>query len=282
VSIGADQVTALVPVWGSYAGEFLDEAIASLLSQDVRARVVVIDNASDVAVEVRHDVEVLRAPTRLTLGGVRNFGLRHVSTPFVVVWDADDVMLPGTLGFLTERLQQADDCVALAAGIVDATTGRRYRWPRPWMTRLVRFPRAFALLQCVWSAYPTTGATLMRTDKVLDAGGYTDAVSGSDWGLGAALAFRGKLCWSERPGRVYRRRSGSVWAQNSGPGRMLEHSNAVRRRLRMDPGIPNWAHALLPLVAVAQWVALFVLRPPLLIARAIAGRSTGRLRGRDS
>ncbi|MEA2483397.1 MAG: hypothetical protein QOC55_1344 [Thermoleophilaceae bacterium] len=275
MSIEGDLVTALVPVWGLYAGDDLDEAVASLIAQDFPARIVVLDNASDTPVHVPEGVELLRASSRLTLGGIRNLGLSQVATPFVVVWDADDVMLPGTLGFLVERLRADEGCVAFGAGIVDAVTGGRYRWPRRWMLRMLRFPRAFALLQCVWSAYPTTGATLMRTTNVRDAGGYTDTVSSSDWGLGAALAFRGRLGWSERPGRIYRLRPGSVWARHSDMAQLVQHSQAVRRRLREDRGIPGWARALLPAIGLAQYVALFVLRPPRLAVRSI-GRRLGR------
>jgi glycosyltransferase involved in cell wall biosynthesis len=275
MSVAADQVTALVPVWGSYAGAGLDESLASLLAQDFALRIVVIDNASDTPVQVPDGVEVVRTAERLTLGAARNFGLSRVTTPFVFVWDADDVMLPGTLGTLAPLLEAAPDHVAIAAEIIDETTGRRYRWPRQWTTRLVRFPRVFALMQCVWSAYPTTGATLMRTERVREAGGYGDEISGSDWGLGAALAFRGRLGWSERPGRVYRKRPGSVWAQNSGLPRLLAHARSLRRRLREDPGVPAWARATLPLVALAQYAALFVLRPPLLLARRLRRQFSG-------
>jgi glycosyltransferase involved in cell wall biosynthesis len=269
MSGGAEQVSVLVPVWGSYACAGLREALASLTAQGYPARIVVIDNAADAPVQVPAGVEVVRTPARLTLGAARNFGLERVTTPFVIVWDADDVMLPGTLAHLVEQLQGEDGTVALAAGIVDETTGGRYRWPRRWTTGLVRIPRLFALLQCVWSSYPTTGATLMRTESVREAGGYTDAVSGSDWGLGAALAFRGRLGWSDRPGRIYRRRPGSVWDQNRSVQRMLSHSRSVRARLRADRGVPRWARALLPLVALAQHVSLLILRPPLLLARKV-------------
>jgi glycosyltransferase involved in cell wall biosynthesis len=269
MNVGANQVTVLVPVWGTYAGPGLAEALASLTEQDFPARIIVIDNASDSPVEVPGGVDVARTPERLTLGGARNFGLTHVSTPFVLVWDADDVMLPGTLRSLNELLQGAPDRIAVAATIIDETTGERYRWPRNWTTHLVRFPRLFGLMQCVWSAYPTTGATLMRTEIVREAGGYSDEISGSDWGLGAALAFRGRLAWSDRPGRIYRPRAGSVWDQNSSMSRMLAHSRSIRGRLREDTGVPAWARAMLPAVALAQYLALFVVRPPLLLARRI-------------
>jgi hypothetical protein len=258
-------------VWGAYAGASLREALDSLVAQDLRGRIVVVDNASETAIEVGEGIELVRAPERLTLGAARNLGLSHVATPFVLVWDADDVMLPGTLSFLVDRIQ---DFVAFGAGIVDDATGQRYRWPRRWTARLHRYPRLFALLQSVWSSYPTTGATLMRTERVRAAGGYSDEVSASDWGLGAALAFRGRLGWDERPGRIYRKHPESVWAQNSDVGRMLAHARAVRRRLRRDRGVPVWARALLPLVALAQYAALVVARPPLLLARKLRRRRT--------
>jgi hypothetical protein len=56
---------------------------------------------------------------------------------------------------------------------------------------------------------------------------------------------------------------------------LVEHSQAVRRRLRQDRGIPGWARALLPAIGLAQYVALFVLRPPRLAVRSV-GRRLGR------
>ena len=54
----------------------------------------------------------------------------------------------------------------------------------------------------------------MRTELARTAGGYADAESGEDWCLGVSLAFRGRIGWSERPGRVYRLHPRSVWARH--------------------------------------------------------------------
>src|SRR5262249_28807543 len=114
----------------------------------------------------------------------------------------------------------------------------------------------FALVDCIWSLYPSTGATIMRTDLVRRAGGYGDAESGEDWCLGVSLAFRGRIGWSERPGRIYRLDSESVWARHMTARHQIEHARNVRQRIREDPGIAVWARAALPLIAVGQSAAI--------------------------
>ena len=51
-------------------------------------------------------------------GAARNLALNTIPTPFVVFWDADDVMLPGTLSAMRRRLEGTANAVAVAtAGI---------------------------------------------------------------------------------------------------------------------------------------------------------------------
>jgi hypothetical protein len=121
---------------------------------------------------------------------------------------------------------------------------------------LARVPALFSLLNAVWSLYPTTGATIMRSDLVREAGGYSDADSGDDWGLGVALAFRGRIGWSERPGRIYLLHDRSVWARHMTAAHLRQHAKAVRDRIRGDLGAPRLARLMLPLIAVAQTAAI--------------------------
>jgi glycosyltransferase involved in cell wall biosynthesis len=252
----ACRTTVVIPVWDRYVVGLLEEAIESLRAQDLTAPIVVIDNASTIPLPRLDGVEVVRAPDRVTLGAARNLGLEQVSTPYVVFWDADDIMLAGTLGFLEQTIESEPSLVAFGAGIVDGSTGGRHRWPRPWMTALARVPAVFALVDCVWSLFPSTGATIMRTQLVRDAGGYCDAVSGQDWCLGVSLAFRGRVGWSERPGRIYRIHDQSVWARHMSARHQVDHARNVRGRIRGDRGIPSWARRALPLIAVAQHAAI--------------------------
>ena len=251
----------VIPVWGAYAGAPLQEALASLRAQDTPARIIVVDNASDQPLGPVGEAEVVRAPERLTVGGARNLGLDQVSTPYVMFWDADDLMLPGTLGFLLEEISADGKLVAVAATIVEES-GRRHRWPPRWSARLARHPTLFALAHSAWSLFPSTGATIMRTGQVRECGGYeADEVSAEDWVLGTSLAHRGRIGLRDRPGRVYRRLGESLWQDHRAPARQLAHAAAVRKRLRADAGIPRWARASALALKFLHPAVLLVLTP---------------------
>jgi glycosyltransferase involved in cell wall biosynthesis len=250
------QTTVLIPVWDDYAGERLTEALASLAEQSLAKRVLIVDNASSVPVAAGAEAEVVRTPRRLALGAARNFGLERVTTRYVVVWDADDVMLPGSLEFLETAISADPAFTAFATAIVESPSGRRYRWPRTWIAPLTRRPRLFALMHAIWSLYPTTGATIMHTEQARAAGGYGANESGDDWVLGVSLAFRGRMGWSERPGRLYRLHRDSVWARHADVGHLRRHAAEVRDRIRSDPEIPPWVRRCLPLIAVGQHAAI--------------------------
>ncbi|MEA2271340.1 MAG: hypothetical protein QOI98_48 [Solirubrobacteraceae bacterium] len=262
----------MLTVWDAYAGPTLGDALASLRSQDVASRILVVDNASSVPIAQEDGIEFLRSPTRIPLGAARNLGLAHVTTPYVVVWDADDVMLPGTLALLERGLEADGSLVAYAAAIVEGPEGPRHQWPRRRLARLVRHRRLFALMHSVWSLYPSTGATIMRTEAVRAAGGYPSTHSGEDWVLGVSLAFRGGLGWTERPGRVYRRHGRSVWAQHARAGDLLGHARAVRARLLADPAVPRWVRVALPVIGAAQRTAIVISRTR---RRVVSSRRAG-------
>jgi glycosyltransferase involved in cell wall biosynthesis len=242
----------VIPAWDRYVGPRLQEAVASIASQERPVRILVVDNASTVPLPELAGVEVLRSEARVSLGAARNLGLAAVTSPNVIFWDADDLMPPGTLGFLEDELARDARLVAFGAAIVEEPSGLRHRWPRRWIARVIPYPRLFAVIDCVWSMFPTTGATVMRTALVRACGGYTDADSGDDWCLGAVLVFRGRVGWSERPGRRYLRHEGSIWDVHGSARHQLEHAAAVRRRLAADAAVPAWLRSALPVVALAQ------------------------------
>lgn len=231
---------------------------------------MLVDNASEVALGEHPAAEVVRSSRRLALGAARNLGLQRVTTPYVVMWDADDEMLPGTLGVLERGL--ADPALAAyGAAILEGPRGPRHRWPRPWIQELVRRPLLLRLVHAVWSVYPATGATIMRTALVRESGGYPPTDSGEDWVLGVSLAFRGRLGWTEWPGRVYRRHAGSVWALSSDAPHLRAHAVQVRRRIREDPAVPPGWRVALPLIALAQHAAILLSRARARLARVATG-----------
>lgn len=253
---GPPNTTVVIPAWDRYVGPRLLAAIESIRAQDRPARLIVVDNASMVSLPDLPAAELLRIGERVTAGAARNAGLERVETPWVVFWDADDVMEPGVLGFLEDQLKSGHGLVAFGAAIIEEPSGLRHRWPRPWITRLLPHRRVFALIDAVWSMFPTTGATLMRTDAVRACGGYADAESGDDWCLGAALAWRGGFGWSERAGRHYLQHAGSLLDTYGSWRHQLVHAAAVRERLAGSDVAPGWVRRLLPLIALAQWSAV--------------------------
>jgi len=248
--------TVVIPVWDRYVGPRFLDAIESIRAQGRPARLIVVDNASTVSLPELPEVDVIHSPERLSLGAARNAGLARVETPYVMLWDADDVMEPGTLGFLEAEMARDDELVAFGAVIIEEPGGVRHRWPRPWIRHLIGRPALFALLDCIWSMFPTTGATLMRTAAVNACGGYSDADSGDDWSLGSLLAFQGRFGWSERPGRRYLQHEGSIWDTYGSGRHQLGHAAAVRQRLATSDVAPAWLRRALPLLAICQWSAV--------------------------
>lgn len=256
----ARTLTVVLVVWDAYAGGLLEEALFSIDSQRPRPAILLIDNASTVPVVAPDGVRVIRTPERLTVGAVRNYGLSHVTSPWAMLWDADDVMLPGTVADLLAHTDDAPDVVVVATGILDGTTGVRHHWPRRWTAVLTRLPRLYALLHAVSSLYPTTGA-LLRTDTVLQGGGFADADGGDDWVVGVSLALRGRVVLRPRLGRVYRRHRSSVSAGWTGGDDILRHAALVRQRLADDPAAPGFTAPARCALWLAQLLVVRVLRP---------------------
>jgi hypothetical protein len=252
-----ERVTVVIPVWGAYTDRRLDEAIASIRSQDEPAAILLVDNAHDPQVQ-RHGVDIVRSDVRVPLGSARNLGLAAAGTPMVMLWDADDVMPADTLGPLVRELDSNPFAVVSGARMLDGRTGGLHHWPRRWPLRLAGVRHAFAVLNAVSSLYPVTGA-VMRTAAARDAC-FPAASGGDDWVMGVSMAFRGRVTVRSEPGRIYRRHPGSVSAAWT-TADALAHADLVRQRMRADPAVSVAARRLLPAIWVGQQVVLRVLRP---------------------
>ena len=90
-------VTVVIPVWDPPYVNWLPHAVEAVRAQDPGVRIVVVDNASAVAVPTLEGTDVVRTSKRLSAGEARNAGMRHVDTEFVMFLDADDELLAGAL-----------------------------------------------------------------------------------------------------------------------------------------------------------------------------------------
>jgi glycosyltransferase involved in cell wall biosynthesis len=255
-------VTVVIPVWDGYV-RYLGDAVESVRRNAGGAPIVVVDNASTAPVPALEGCEIVRTPQRLSAGAARNVGLQRVSTEYVVFLDADDMLLEGTLDFVHTRIS-ADPAISVCTtSILDGATGERFRAPRRFVFRLVRWPPAFAFVDSIWSLLPIQGCAIMRTRQVREAGGYAEkyAGRGEDHILAVSLAWRGRVAVHERLGLYYRAAGGSREGRGRAPAELRASTRRVRERLRSDAAVPAWARALLPVIALLQFAAIYLARP---------------------
>ena len=62
---------------------------------------------------------MIRLPRRRTVGAARNAGLARVRTPFVLVADADDLVLDGALEHLAGPLRSDPGLVAVVGAVIE-------------------------------------------------------------------------------------------------------------------------------------------------------------------
>lgn len=254
--MGSTSVTrccAVIPVWDDFVA-LLPEAVESLRTDaDEAWEIVVVDNCSDVEVPSLAGTTVLRTPRRMTIGGARNWALRQVETDLFMFWDADDRVLPGTLGLLRTTLAANPGAVAAVCSwrAWDADSGRTSDWgfPKPWAVRIARWPSLLAASALFLNPYPVTGATLFRAAAVRGLDPCLDANYGEDWALALALALRGRVVMLEHAGRLYRIHSGSLTTGEQPRATLYDTTAAaVRDAARSDPARPWW---LPPVAATA-------------------------------
>lgn len=246
-------VSVVVPAWGNHV-HYVPAAVESVLAQDPPpAEVIVVDNASDVPVPPLPDaVRVVRTAERVGPGAARNHGLREASQPYVMFWDADDLMLPGALARMRATLDGDPATVAVTMDSLrwspEAGAGDRWPWPRSVMYRLSGRPRLFAIIALLYNPFTTTGPALMRRAVVEDAGGFAEDIAFfEDWALSISLTVRGRVRMLRDVGRLYRVHDESLTLGHLGRPDQAEWLAGLRRRARADHARPLWLKALLPL-----------------------------------
>ncbi len=264
-------VTVVIPVWGSYV-EFVRDAVGSASGDASVQRIIVVDNANSPPLPRIDGCELVRSEHRLSRGAIRNLGLDHVDTEYVLFLDADDLLLASALPTLTRTLAQAADAPAAIGRIVE-TDGAPYRLPRRWARAIARYPGVFAWVNAIWSIMPIQGCALLRTSAVRDAGGYADADHGEDWALATALAFRGHVVFAMVPALVYRFRPDSPAVARQSRRLLLGNGRRICVQLRRDPKVRARPVAL-ALLALAQGSAVLIGQPLVRTTRRLRSHLT--------
>jgi glycosyltransferase involved in cell wall biosynthesis len=104
------RVALLVPCHGE--GRLIAEAVHSV-AEDEPVELVVVDDAStdEATVATLRELEsegvrVLRLPRNVGVAEARTIALRATAAPYVFPLDADDVLVPGSLAAMADRLDQ--------------------------------------------------------------------------------------------------------------------------------------------------------------------------------
>jgi glycosyltransferase involved in cell wall biosynthesis len=251
-------LSVVIPAWGPHVA-YVPRALESLVSQaGPELEIIVVDNVSEPPVSGLPDfVRVIRPPERLAIGAVRNFGLRSAGAPYVMFWDADDVLLPGALGRMWSVLEADPGLVAATMDSVRWTPetgpGEPWPWPRAAMYRLCRRRWLFAVIAQVLNPFTTTGPAVMRTSVVRDAGGFPEDIAFfEDWALSGSLAVRGRIAMLRETARLYRVHDDSLSLGHLDHPDQGQWLAGMRRRTWRDPRVPLWLKALLPGIRVAH------------------------------
>jgi Glycosyl transferase family 2 len=247
------QVTVVIPVWDDYAVVVAD-AVNSVLAQEVAAELVVVDNASSRELPALPvPVRTVRLSTRASVGVARNVGLSLVGTELVLFLDADDLLPLGTLRLLLARFEEDPLVAAVCGGVVawNPSTGdlRQLDFPSRRTSFIAKCPRGYRFYAAIANRMPTTGCVLMRTALARDANGFSDADFGEDWALNVALAFRGRIEFVPRPGRLLRVHATSLRARPRTRAEVARGFALLQARLKTDPACPRFLRLTQPLLA---------------------------------
>jgi GT2 family glycosyltransferase len=231
------RVSVIIPCYDQ--GEFLDDAVGSVLAQTFDDfEIVVVDDGSTAAATRAILADYHRPKTRVIhaphqgLAATRNRALAHATGTYLCALDADDRLAPAFLA-KTVAVLDADPSVTFVSAWLRAFGDEQFDWT----------PERCDLPSLLWENTVLTAA-LVRRDAVVAAGGYDTAMpvqGDEDWDLWLTLVERG--CRGVMLPEIlfeYRRRAGSMltyawW----GPGhmplaryRVAKHENSYRAHLR--------------------------------------------------
>lgn len=196
------RVAVVIPCYRD--GLLAKEAVASVV-EDEPVEIIVVDDASpdpetaQALDELRAaGVRVVRQETNQGLSAARRAGLAATTAPYVFPLDADDLLMPGALSRLADRLEEQPAAAATWGDVVEfGTRGRRSTPP----LRLEGFRVAYH------NDYPV--CSMFRREVLEEVGAWQDVggmVGYEDWNLWMTLAERYAIGLHAGPGVIAVRR----------------------------------------------------------------------------
>jgi glycosyltransferase involved in cell wall biosynthesis len=231
-------VSVVIPCYNQ--AHFLGIAIESVVSQDPRAEVVVVDDGStDDTGRVASSyagVVCLRQENR-GLAAARNSGFTASRGALVIFLDADDCLLPGGIAAGVEALRGRPDC-AMAYGRCVMMGPDGSQWPTPRLPVLdAGHHAAFLRSNPIWMP----GAAILRREAFDRAGGFAAGFdAAADYDLYLRITREAPVHDHGLLVAAYRQHPASM---SGSAARMLRETLTVMRRHRARAGgvlAPAW------------------------------------------
>jgi glycosyltransferase involved in cell wall biosynthesis len=241
----SSRVVSVVIPTHNYA-RYVGQAIRSALCQGYRpVDVIVVDDGSTdhtpaVLQEFAGAIDVVRLDGA-GVSAARNAGLARARGEYIVLLDADDLLMPGGLAAQVRRLDGRPD--------IHAVIGE-------WYTYVVRADAAFRSRSFLYGAdalplllrqniVGTPSAILLRRAALSAAGGFDTSLSyAADWDMWLRLAKLGcRFSRIHRPVATYRVHGHSM---TSNVDRAIRDVTAILDRSFGDPALPQPLRALEP------------------------------------
>jgi cellulose synthase/poly-beta-1,6-N-acetylglucosamine synthase-like glycosyltransferase len=198
---------------------------------------IIVDNASEIPIDLTTNARHIRLDTRHTTGGARNAALEHVATEYVVFADADDEVAPDSLRKSLNDLTRHRRAAGVIGRSVVYEHGRPVRIgkrPKPAVYAIGRAVPGSDLALWLTGFRGSITSTVLRTQAVRTAGGFGDLDHGEDWILAARIARRRPFRWTTRTVRHYHRH----------PDASSYRDNRIRGRQVHRVVLADTAHAL--------------------------------------
>lgn len=206
-------VSVVIPAYN--AGRFIEEAIASVLSQETVAdEIVVVDDGStdrDYFELERIDgrIRVVRQSNR-GVSAARNVGCDVATGTYIAILDADDVWLPGKLQAQMHHLAKVPDTDAVfCRGMLWRPVGSGNEWLRPelpprapgWSPEVIELHYPDFL----YSIPIATSTMVVRKSVWQEMGGFREGMRyGEDQDFNLRLSFAHRVALLDMPGMLYR------------------------------------------------------------------------------
>lgn len=207
--------SVLVPAWNS--ASTLPRALESALRQVHAAREIIVcddgstDNTKDVLRRYGDAITVVRQ-SNAGLSQARNAALRHATSDYVALLDADDEWIP-------ERLLRAHEAIAQDPSAVIVTTDALVSWggqlsPATYYEAMMKARPLRWSDQCVEILRDNFifGGAVIQSDALRRAGGFEVGLShDSEYGTWIRMILEGgRAIWSDGTSVIYHRSTASL------------------------------------------------------------------------